>query len=179
MARPFRFGVQVSSLPPQEWILRVRRIEELGFSSLFFPDHFGTQWEPTAGIAAAAAVSERLQVGSLVYDVDYRHPVVLAKTAATIHLISGGRHEFGIGAGWMESEYREAGIGFDRPGVRIERLEEAVAMGCIGRLAILQPHRTTVFAYQRFDVMRRTVPRDHQQVVLVAGVSDAGHRAYL
>jgi len=126
MSRPFRFGVQIASLPAEGWVERLRRIESLGYSTVFVPDHFGPQWEPVAALAAAAAVTERLKVGSLVYDVDYRHPVVLAKAAATTHLLSGGRHEFGIGAGWMESDYVEAGLPYDRPGVRISRLEEAL-----------------------------------------------------
>lgn len=128
MARrfPFRFGVQLSALPSEDWAARLRRIEALGYSSVFWPDHFGTQWEPVVALAAAAAVTERLHVGSLVYDIDYRHPVVLAKAAATTHLLSGGRHELGIGAGWMQSDYDEAGIRYDRPGVRIERLGEAL-----------------------------------------------------
>jgi probable F420-dependent oxidoreductase len=126
MQRPFRFGVQLADLPADGWRERVQRIEALGYSGIFFPDHFGPQWEPVAALAALAAATERVQVGSLVYDVDYRHPVVLAKAGATIHLISGGRHEFGIGAGWMETDYREAGLDYDRPGVRIERLEEAL-----------------------------------------------------
>ena len=126
MSRPFRFGVQISTLPAEGWVERLRRIESLGYSTVFVPDHFGPQWDPVATIAAAAAATERLKVGSLVYDVDYRHPVVLAKAAATTHLLSGGRHEFGIGAGWMESDYVEAGMTYDRPGVRISRLEEAL-----------------------------------------------------
>jgi probable F420-dependent oxidoreductase len=126
MSRPFRFGVQIANLPPEGWVERLRRIESLGYSTVFVPDHFGPQWEPVATLAAAAAATERLKVGSLVYDVDYRHPVVLAKAAATTHLLSGGRHEFGIGAGWMESDYVEAGLAYDRPGVRISRLEEAL-----------------------------------------------------
>jgi probable F420-dependent oxidoreductase len=126
MSRPFRFGVQISTLPAEGWVERLRRIESLGYSTVFVPDHFGPQWEPVATIAAAAAATDRLKVGSLVYDVDYRHPVVLAKAAATTHLLSGGRHEFGIGAGWMESDYVEAGMTYDRPGVRISRLEEAL-----------------------------------------------------
>lgn len=126
MPRPFRFGVQLSSLAPGGWQQQLRDFEAQGFSSVLWPDHFGKQWEPVAALAAAAAVTERMKVGSLVYDVDYRHPVVLAKAAATIHLLSGGRHEFGIGAGWMESDYVEAGLPFDRPGVRIQRLEEAL-----------------------------------------------------
>jgi probable F420-dependent oxidoreductase len=126
MSHPFRFGVQLSALPADGWAERIRRIEALGYSSVFWPDHFGTQWEPVAALAAAAACTRSLRIGSLVYGVDYRHPVVLAKAAATIHLLSGGRHEFGIGAGWMETDYREAGMPYDRPGVRIERLDEAL-----------------------------------------------------
>jgi probable F420-dependent oxidoreductase len=126
LAHPFRFGVQVSTLRPQQWRQQVERIEEQGYSTLFLPDHFGKQWDPTTALAAIAATSEKLNVGSLVYDVDYRHPVVYAKAAATLHLLSGGRHEFGIGAGWMETDYVKAGIQYDRPGTRIERLEEAL-----------------------------------------------------
>jgi probable F420-dependent oxidoreductase len=126
MARPFRFGVQLSSLPNESWRAELRRIEELGYASILWPDHFSSMWEPTAALGAAAAATERLCIGTLVYDVDYRHPVVLAKAAATLHIVSGGRHEFGIGAGWMETDYREAGIAYDRPGVRIERLDEAL-----------------------------------------------------
>lgn len=126
MSRPFRFGVQASRLPAEGWRDFARRVESLGYATLFVPDHFGPQWEPVATLAAVAAVTERLRVGSLVYGVDYRHPVVLAKAAATLQLLSGGRHEFGLGAGWMETDYREAGLRYDRPAVRIERLEEAL-----------------------------------------------------
>jgi probable F420-dependent oxidoreductase len=126
VTHPFRFGVQFSNLPPREWRERLSRIEALGYSSVFWPDHFHTQWEPVTALAAAAAVTDRLVIGSLVYDVDYRHPVVLAKAAATLQLLSGGRHEFGIGAGWMETDYREAGMPYDRAGVRIARLAEAL-----------------------------------------------------
>jgi probable F420-dependent oxidoreductase len=126
LAHPFRFGVQISTLPPESWRESVRQIEALGYSSVFLPDHFHKQWDPTTTLGAIAGVTERLKVGSLVYDVDYRHPVIFAKAAATLHLLSGGRHEFGIGAGWMETDYVEAGIAYDRPGVRISRLEEAL-----------------------------------------------------
>jgi probable F420-dependent oxidoreductase len=128
MSQPFRFGVQLSSLPAADWADRIRRIEALGYSTVFWPDHFGKQWEPVTALAAAAAVTTRLRVGSLVYGVDYRHPVVLAKAAATLHLLSGGRHEFGLGAGWMQTDYDEAGMGYDRPGLRIERLDEALTI---------------------------------------------------
>jgi probable F420-dependent oxidoreductase len=126
MTHPFRFGASFADLAPDTWREDVRRVESLGYSSLFWPDHFGEQLDPTAALAAVAGVTSRLHLGALVYDVDYRHPVVMAKAAATIQLLSGGRHEFGIGAGWMETDYREAGIPYDRPGVRIERLAEAL-----------------------------------------------------
>jgi len=126
MAHPFRFGVQIAKLPTSSWQESARRLEALGYSTVFLPDHFGKQWDPTTALGAIAAVTERLNVGSLVYDVDYRHPVIYAKAAATLHLLSGGRHEFGIGAGWMETDYVEAGMPYDRPGVRIGRLEEAL-----------------------------------------------------
>lgn len=124
--KPFRFGIVTSNFPPSDWIARVHQIEELGYSTICWPDHFRTQWEPVAALAAIAAVTTRLRVASLVYCVDYRHPVVLAKAAATIHLLSRGRHEFGIGAGWMESDYIQAGIRFEPPRFRIERLNEAL-----------------------------------------------------
>lgn len=128
MPHPFRFGVQLSSLPAAGWVDRVRRIEALGYSTVFWPDHFGRQWDPVVALSAAAAVTDRLRVGSLVYGVDYRHPVVFAKAAATIQLLSNGRHEFGLGAGWMQTDYDEAGIPCDRPGVRIARLDEALTV---------------------------------------------------
>jgi len=126
MTHAFRFGVQLSALPAGDWAERIQKIESLGYSTVFWPDHFGIQWEPVAALAAAAAATRTLNVGSLVMDVDYRHPVVLAKAAATIQLLSGGRCEFGIGAGWMQSDYVEAGLRYDRPGVRIARLGEAL-----------------------------------------------------
>ena len=126
MPHPFRFGVQISSLPWKTWPEAARRIEALGYSSIFLPDHFHEQWDPSTALAGIAAVTERLRVGTLVYDVDYRHPVIFAKAAATLQEGSGGQHEFGIGAGWMESDYVEACIPYDRPGVRISRLDEAL-----------------------------------------------------
>ena len=126
MSHPFRFALSRSSFDPRRWKDDVRRIESLGYSTVFFPDHFGEQWDPTAALAAAGAVTEKLRVGTLVFDVDYRHPVVYAKQAATLQILTGGRFEFGIGAGWMESDYLEAGLPYDRPAVGVERLGEAL-----------------------------------------------------
>ena len=152
MIHPFRFGVQLHSLLPEGWIERVRRIEALGYSTVFWPDHFSPQWDPVASLAAVAAVTERIRVGSLVYDVDYRHPVVLAKSAATIQLLSGGRHEFGLGAGWMETDYVQAGIAYDRPGIRIERLDEALQI-----IRSMWTNEKTSFSGTHYEI--REVPR--------------------
>jgi probable F420-dependent oxidoreductase len=129
--RSFRFGIMpyVGSWgrPMNEWVKSVRRYEKLGYDTLFQCDHFyETIYDPIAMLASAAVATESLHIGTLVFNVDYRHPVVLAKAAATLHLLSNGRFEFGIGAGWNELEYDNAGIMFDRPGRRIERLEEAL-----------------------------------------------------
>lgn len=125
--RRFRFGVQVVNAPDaKSFIDMARKAEDLGFSSLFLPDHFGDQLAPVPAMMAAADATTELRVGALVWDNDYKHPVVLAKEAATIDLLSGGRLEFGIGAGWMNTDYEQAGITKEPDGVRIARLAEAV-----------------------------------------------------
>jgi probable F420-dependent oxidoreductase len=90
------------------------------------PDHLGDQFAPVAALLAAAEATSTLRIGSLVFDNDFRHPVMLAKEAATLDVLSGGRFELGIGAGWLRSEYEQAGIPYDPPGVRIGRMEEAL-----------------------------------------------------
>jgi len=128
-SRPFRFGVQLSDAgSAEEWTGNARRLEDLGYSSLFVPDHFGDQLAPIAALTWAAAATTQLRVGGLVLDNDFRHPLVLAKEAATLDLLSGGRLELGIGAGWMRSDYEISGIPFDEPAVRVERMEEAIAV---------------------------------------------------
>src|SRR5688572_14447243 len=127
MTKPFRFAVQTSSAADgKTWRELARKIEDLGYSTLFIPDHFGDQWGPIVGMTIAAEATERLNVGALVLDNDYRHPVVLAKEIATLDLASEGRVEFGIGAGWMISDYEEAGLPYDSPGVRIDRMVEGL-----------------------------------------------------
>jgi probable F420-dependent oxidoreductase len=98
----------------------------MGYAALYLPDHFSEQPGPIAALMAAADATTRLRIGSLVLDNDYRHPVVLAKEAATLDLLSDGRLDLGIGAGWMVSDYEQSGIPYDPAGTRIERLAEAV-----------------------------------------------------
>jgi probable F420-dependent oxidoreductase len=124
---PFRFGVQLSKAANgPAWRDRARKIEDLGYSTLFIPDHFGDQWGPAVALTVAAEATETLKVGSLVLDNDFRHPLVLAKECATLDLVSEGRLEVGIGAGWLRSDYHESGIEYDPAGTRVSRLEEGV-----------------------------------------------------
>jgi alkanesulfonate monooxygenase SsuD/methylene tetrahydromethanopterin reductase-like flavin-dependent oxidoreductase (luciferase family) len=127
--KSLRFGVFPSvSLGIDEWIPAVQQFEKLGYSTVFQSDHFFSYraYDPIAMLASAASVTKRLNIGSFVFCVDFRHPVVLAKASATLHLLSGGRFEFGIGAGYDKRDYDMAGIPYDSGGTRVERLEEAL-----------------------------------------------------
>jgi probable F420-dependent oxidoreductase len=126
--RRFRFGVIVPKAgSAKEFRDTARRAEALGYSTLFVPDHFVDHpLAPIPAIAMAAEATRTLRVGTLVLGNDYKHPVVLAREAATVDLLSEGRLELGIGAGWMTVDYEKAGFPHDRPAKRIERLAESV-----------------------------------------------------
>ena len=127
--RRFRFGVQLSFAGTGgEWAAKARRVEELGYSTLCVPDHFDDQLAPIPALVAAAAATSTLRVGTLVLDNDYRHPLLTAKEAATVDVVSGGRFELGMGAGWLRSDYEQSGIPCDPPAVRIDRLAEGIAV---------------------------------------------------
>jgi probable F420-dependent oxidoreductase len=126
---PFRFGVQASTATDgKAWVALARNVESLGYSTLTVPDHFGDQFAPVPALMAAAAATETLRIGALVWDNDYKHPVVLAKELATIDVLSAGRLEIGIGAGWMATDYQQSGIPFDSNKVRVDRFEEGLAV---------------------------------------------------
>ena len=103
-----------------------RHIEALGFHTLVMPDHFGARFALAPALVLAAEATSRLRVGSLVYDNDFRHPALLAQEVASIDLLTDGRFEFGLGAGWLKSEYDAAGLPFDDGGTRVERMAEAL-----------------------------------------------------
>lgn len=125
--RLFRFGVGAARFKSvQAWIEYARKVEEYGYATLTMPDHFGDQLAPMPALMLAAAVTSTLHIGTFVLNNDYRHPVLLAKETATLDVLSSGRLELGLGAGWMRSEYEKAGIQFDSAGIRISRFEEAV-----------------------------------------------------
>src|SRR5262249_3559117 len=104
--RPFRFAVQASSASDgASWTDLARRVEPLGSPTRPMPDPSGAQLAPITAMAAAAAGTTTLRIASLVFDNDYRHPVVLAKEMATLDVLSGGRAELGLGAGWLATDY--------------------------------------------------------------------------
>ncbi|MDP9464773.1 MAG: TIGR03621 family F420-dependent LLM class oxidoreductase [Actinomycetota bacterium] len=127
--RPFRFGVQASTAADAaSWAALARKVESLGYSTLTMPDHFGDQLAPVPALMAAADATETLRVGALVWDNDYKHPIVFAKEMATIDVLSGGRLEIGIGAGWMTTDYEQSGIPYDSNSVRVDRLAEGLTV---------------------------------------------------
>ncbi|HWS46870.1 MAG TPA: TIGR03621 family F420-dependent LLM class oxidoreductase [Acidimicrobiia bacterium] len=113
----------------KEFTELARKVESLGFSTLFVPDHFvDHDLAPTVALAHAAAVTDELRVGTFVLGNDYKHPVVCAREMATLDLLSDGRLELGIGAGWMTADYEKAGMTLERPSVRIARLAESITI---------------------------------------------------
>jgi len=126
----FRFGVTRSTADSREdWIAVTRKSEELGFSTISMPDHIGTTHSAIApGLVLAAEAVPSLRVGSFVYDNDFRNPVLLAQEAATIDRLTGGRFEFGLGAGWQLHDYEQTGLTFDPGPVRVARMEEALQL---------------------------------------------------
>jgi probable F420-dependent oxidoreductase len=128
--RKFRFGVIAPKCGSgKELTEQARKAEALGYSTFFVPDHFvDHDLAPTVALAHVAAVTDTLRVGPLVLGNDYKHPVVLAREMATLDLLSDGRLELGMGAGWMTADYEKAGMTLDRPGVRIARLAESITV---------------------------------------------------
>jgi probable F420-dependent oxidoreductase len=126
---PFRFGVLTEVAPTMsDWRARARMAEELGYSTLYISDHLGAQFGPLVATTVAAEATSTLHVGFGVLNNDLRHPVVVAKEIATLGLAAEGRVEVGFGAGWLRSDYEQAGIDFDEPAVRVDRLAESLAV---------------------------------------------------
>jgi probable F420-dependent oxidoreductase len=125
----FRFALQASgAASPAAWRDLARKAEDLGYSTLYVPDHLDDQWAPMVAVTVAAEATTTLRVGTLVLDNDFRHPVLVAKEAATLDIVTGGRFEFGLGAGWMTTDYEQSGIPMDKPSVRVARLAESLAI---------------------------------------------------
>ncbi|WP_214416678.1 TIGR03621 family F420-dependent LLM class oxidoreductase [Sphaerisporangium fuscum] len=128
--RPFRFAAVVRDAESaKSWADKARRLEDSGYDVLLVPDHLvGPRFGPIAAMTAAACATTRLRVGTLVFANDFRHPAVLAKETAGLDLLSDGRLEVGLGTGWAAADYSAAGLTLDPPGVRVDRLAEAITV---------------------------------------------------
>jgi probable F420-dependent oxidoreductase len=125
--RKFRFGLLVSNAQSvAQWREIARKTEALGISTLLIADHFGRQLAPMPALVSAADATSTLRVGTFVLDNDFRHPAALAKEAATVDLLTDGRLELGIGAGWNPTDYQQTGLEFEAAGVRVSKLAEAL-----------------------------------------------------
>ena len=167
---PFRFGVMASwAESAEEWIALARRVEELGYATLLVTDHLGRQLSPIAALTAAALATTRLRVGSYVLANDYRHPLMLAREAATLDLLSGGRLELGLGAGWKTGDYRMLGLPYDQPPLRVDRLAEALPL--VSRLLSGETvdHQGPHYRLGGASVFPRPVQQPRPPIVVGAG----------
>jgi probable F420-dependent oxidoreductase len=157
---PFRFGVNVRTAASRaEWADKARKVEALGYAVLLVPDHLAELLAPFPALAAAAAATTRLRVGTAVLNNDFRHPALLAREAATLDVLSDGRLELGLGAGHMQSEYEQAGLAFDPGATRVERLGEAVVI-----LKRLLEGESVTFAGRHYRVTEHSIhPRPVQR----------------
>jgi probable F420-dependent oxidoreductase len=124
--KPFRFGVAIDATTREELIARARQAEDFGYSTLHAFDHIGSVMAPFTSLAIAAEATKTIRLGSLVFGNDFRHPAMLAWEAATLDVLSGGRLELGLGTGYWKADYEQTGFALEPPGVRVERLTEAV-----------------------------------------------------
>lgn len=127
--KTFRFGVNVGpSRSRADWVEKVRKLEDLGYATLTVPDHLSDFFAPMPALISAAEATKSIRVGTNVLNNDFRHPVLVAREAATVDLLTQGRLQLGLGAGHMQSEYEQAGFDFDAGGMRVDRLAEAVTI---------------------------------------------------
>jgi probable F420-dependent oxidoreductase len=166
--RPFRFGVATGSAHSRaEWVSRARRAEDLGYATLVVADHLSTGLAPLSALAVAAGATTRLRIGSLVFCNDFRHPALLAREAATLDLLSDGRFEFGLGAGYLSDDYTQLGLAYDAPGTRITRLEEAIQL--IMRLWTEESVTFTGTSYTLKEMQGKPKPLQHPYPPLYIG----------
>ncbi|MGB3736812.1 MAG: TIGR03621 family F420-dependent LLM class oxidoreductase [Ilumatobacter sp.] len=168
--KPFRFGVQLQkSGSGTEWVEQARRVEAHGYAVATMPDHFDEQFAPVPALQAVLSATTTLRASALVFDNDYKHPLVLAKELATMDVLSGGRVEVGLGAGWMIADYEQAGMTYDRAGVRIDRFVEGLAVikGVMGAEPFsFDGEHYTIRGHDGFP---KPVQRPHPPVIIGGG----------
>ena len=171
MDRKIRFATQSGGQPTgADWLARAKRLEDMGYATLSMPDHMvGGAWSNMPALGAAAAVTTKLRLGNLVLDNDFRNPVVYAREVAVLDVISGGRFELGLGAGWFDRDYQGTGIPFDRGRVRVARLAEAVTL--MKRLFTEDEvsFEGTYYRTEKSECRPKTVQRPRPPFLIAAG----------
>jgi alkanesulfonate monooxygenase SsuD/methylene tetrahydromethanopterin reductase-like flavin-dependent oxidoreductase (luciferase family) len=164
--KKFRFALQLThARDGAEWAGLARRAEADGYAVLSLPDHLRDQFAPLPALAAAAAATKVIRLSTFVLANDLRHPVVLAKEIATLDVLSGGRAELGLGAGWSAVEFHAMGIQFDPAAVRIDRLREAVTV-----LRALLSGEPTTFSGRHYRLDKVAIrPRPTAGIPLMLG----------
>lgn len=168
--RPFQFSAAIQGIFDGPTVADLaRRAEASGYHSLVVPDHLIPQLSPVPAMTAIAAASTTLRVGTFVLNNDLRHPAVLAQDLASVDVLSGGRLDIAIGAGWRRQEYQAIGLGFDPSQTRVERLAEAVAVlkGCFGE----GPFSFTGTHYRitDYDAEPKPIQRPHPPLMIGGG----------
>ena len=163
---PFRFAVHSSVAPTMAaWRDHARLAEGSGYSALYVTDHLDAQFGPLVAATVAAEATTSLHVGTLVLNNDLRNPVVLAKEIASLGLAAEGRIEVGLGAGWLRSDYEEAGVDYDDPGARVDRLAEGITV-----MKSLWSDDETTFAGRYYKVAgARCTPRPESPPRVIVG----------
>ncbi len=170
MTRPFRFLAAAGGLVDgRELADQARRAEAIGYDVFVIADHLINQMAPIPAMAVMAAATQRLRVGTFVFNNDLRHPAVLAQDLASLDVLSGGRLEIGIGAGWNRPEYEKTGIPFESGGTRVKRLEEAIQVlkGLFGPgpFSFTGEHYTIV----EMDGLPKPVQKPHPPILVGGG----------
>ncbi|WP_052371883.1 TIGR03621 family F420-dependent LLM class oxidoreductase [Amycolatopsis taiwanensis] len=170
MTPPIKTALYAPKAGAEAWRDRLRAMDDSGLTAISVSDHFlAGHSDPVAALGALATATRRLRLMSLVLCNDYRHPVLTHKAAATVDVLSGGRLDLGLGAGYLVAEYASAGLPFDRAGMRVERLEEA-----IGVVTALFSGKPVVHAGEHYRISGITgtpapVQRPHPPLVLGGG----------
>ena len=168
--RPFRFLAGFQAVVDRAALAETaRRAESIGFSALVIPDHLIEQLSPVPALATVAAATEKLRIGTFVVNNDLRHPAVLAQDMASLDVLSGGRLEIGIGAGWNRPEYDAIGLPFEPVTTRSERLAESVTVlkGLFGDGPFTFQGR--YYAITDYDALPKPVQKPHPPLLIGGG----------
>ena len=169
-AREFRFGVQLTGADSRDaWIDKAKRAESLGYSVVTIVDHMGDQLAPMPALTAIAMSTTSIRIGPMVLANDWRNPLLVAREAATLDWLSNGRLELGIGAGWLTTDYEQLGIPYDRPGVRVERMIEALPLIRDLLSGERVDHSGPYYRLKNASCFPRAVQKPHPPIVVGGG----------